>query len=119
MIVFMSAKPIKEEFFDYFVFSVDTASSSAFVQARDKILPDAFESIFHNVNDSFPLSKTYRGHQLIAVDGSDLPISYDPSDTNTLKGNGERHKGNKTIFITDRTYATLNNMEHIIQDISF
>lgn len=156
MTVFMSAKPIKEELYDYFDFSINTASSSAFVQARDKILPVAFETLFHKVNDSFPFSKTFHGLYLVAVDGSALPISYDPSDTETLQGKTrdckghnqlhinaafdilnnryidaivnvathsseqesmwkmvERYKGDKALFIGDRSYATWNNMEHM------
>ncbi|MGX8852832.1 transposase [Amedibacillus sp. YH-ame10] len=158
----MSAKPLKEELFDYFDYALHTASSSAFVQARDKILPDAFESLFHNVNDTFSYSKTYHNYRLIAVDGSDLPISYNPKDTETLQGLSddhkghnqyhinaafdilnncytdaivndathsgeqesmwkmvERYKGNKAIFIADRSYATWNNMEHIIHADQF
>lgn len=108
MTVLMSAKPIKEELYDYFDFSVDTASSSAFVQARDKILPFAFESLFHKVNASFPYSKTFYGFRLIAVDGSDLPISYDPSDTETLQGKREDCKGYNQYHI-NAAFDILNN----------
>lgn len=86
MTVLLFAKPIKNELYDYFYFSANTPSSSAFIQARDKILPFAFESLFHKVNASFPYSKTFHGFRLITVDGSDLPISYDPNDTETLQG---------------------------------
>lgn len=108
MTVFMAAKPIKEELYDYFDYSIDTASTSAFVQARNKILPAAFESLFHKVNDAFPFSKSYHGYPLIAVDGSDLPISYDPNDTDTLQGNGENRKGNNQLHI-NAAYDILNN----------
>ncbi|WP_416326829.1 transposase [[Eubacterium] hominis] len=108
LIVFMSAKPIKEELFDYFDFSLATASSSAFVQARDKILPDAFESLFHNVNDAFSYSKTYHDYRLIAVDGSDLPISYDPKDTETLQGLSDEHNGHNQYHI-NAAFDILNN----------
>lgn len=118
---FMSAKPIKEELYDYFDFSVDTASSSAFIQARDKILPAAFETLFHKVNDSFPFSKTYHGYRLIAFDGSDLPISYDPNDIETLRGKTEDCKGfnqyhlNAAFDILNKRYidAIINNATHV------
>lgn len=108
MTVFMSAKPIREELLDYFDFSVNTASSSAFVQARDKILPDAFEGLLHRFNDSFRVAKSYNGFLLVAVDGSDLPISYDPDDVVTLQNKGENCKGCNQYHI-NAAFDILNN----------
>lgn len=117
MTTYMSAKPIKEELYDYFGYSVDTASSSAFVQARNKILPNAFESLFHKVNDFFPCPKTYRGFCLIAFDGSDLPIPYDSNDVETLRGKTKVCKGNNQYHL-NIAFDILNNryMDAIINN---
>ena len=42
---------MSKELLDYFDFNVNTPSVSAYTQQRRKVLPDAFEFIFH----SFPL----------------------------------------------------------------
>ena len=97
-IVFSSGKPIREELFDYFDFSTDTATSSAFVQQRAKLKPDAFEYVVKELNKVYPCNETYKGYHLIAVDGSDLCISYDIKDTETYIPHGDQ-KGYNLIHI--------------------
>ena len=98
-IVFSSGKPIREELYDYFNYSVDTASSSAFVQQRAKLKPEAFEHLVKEFNKAYPCTETYKGFRLIAVDGSDLSISYDISDEETYVPNCEGFRGRNLIHI--------------------
>lgn len=74
---------LTNELLDCFKFNPDTPTTSAFVQQRLKILPKAFESVFHKLNNTFPLQKKYKGYNLIAVDGSDLHIPTDINDKET------------------------------------
>ena len=106
-IVFSSGKPIREELYDYFDFSADTATSSAFVQQRTKLKPDAFYYVMKELNKACPCKETYKGYHLIAVDGSDLSISYDPKDHETYISNGEGVKGRNLIHINS-AYDILN-----------
>jgi len=92
-ILSMVGKPIREELFDYFDYSTDTATASAFVQARGKIEPKAFQYLFQMTNDAYPCDKTFKGYHLIAVDGSDLAISYDINDKDTYQPMGADIKG--------------------------
>lgn len=57
-----------------------TGTSSAFIQRRSTILPEAFESLFHDFSRSVDENKLYRGIRLLAVDGSDLQIAANPKD---------------------------------------
>ena len=98
-IVLSSGKPIREELYDYFDYSVDTASSSAFVQQRAKLKPEAFEYVVKEFNKAYPCTETYKGFRLIAVDGSDLSISYDISDEETYVPNCEGFRGRNLIHI--------------------
>ena len=98
-IVLSSGKPIREELYDYFDYSVDTASSSAFVQQRAKLKPEAFEYVVKELNKAYPCTETYKGFRLIAVDGSDLSISYDISDEETYVPNCEGFRGRNLIHI--------------------
>jgi IS4 transposase len=106
-IVFSSGKPIREELYDYFDYSVDTASSSAFVQQRAKLKPEAFEYVVKEFNKAYPCTETYKGFRLIAVDGSDLSISYDISDEETYVPNCEGFRGRNLIHINS-AYDILN-----------
>jgi hypothetical protein len=45
---------------------------SAFVQQREKILPEAVQHLFHKFTDSIPCRKTFRDYRLIAGDSTDL-----------------------------------------------
>ena len=99
IILSMSGCPIKEELLDYFDYDINTATASAFVQARAKILPDAFEELLHLFNKAYPCTETYKGFRLIAVDGSDLNIPYDSTDLDTFKSNGPIRKA-RIFFIS-------------------
>ena len=65
---------------DYFKFDPNTASTSAFVQQRAKLKPEAMEYLFQRFVRESPARKTFRGYRLLAVDGSDLQIFADPND---------------------------------------
>ena len=69
---------LKNELLDFFRFSVDTPSASAFHQQRSKLLPETFPFLFHEFNSLFPLQKNYNGYRLLACDGSDLNIPVTP-----------------------------------------
>lgn len=106
-IVYMAGKPIKEELYEYFKYDINTATSSAFVQQRNKLKPEAFEILFNRMNKSYPCDKTLIGFHLIAVDGSDLTIPYDINDTDTYIPQGDQ-KGHNTIHI-NAAYDILNH----------
>ena len=62
-------------------FSIATPSSSAFVQQRAKISPEAFTKLFNMVNQAFDAKSRYKGYRLMTVDGSHLHVPtnvYDP-----------------------------------------
>lgn len=71
-ILLMESKSLSHELLPYFDYKKDSPTPSAFVQARAKIKPEAFEAVF----DRF-VSKTtdnnakylYKGYRLFAVDG--------------------------------------------------
>lgn len=106
IILSMAGCPIREELLDYFDYDINTATSSAFVQARSKVLPDAFEQLLHLFNNAYPCTETYKGYRLIAVDGTDLNIPYDPQDRTTLHKN--QHKA-CSLYHINAAYDILNN----------
>ena len=71
---------LNHEIMDFFGLDPSTGTSSAFIQRRSTILPEAFESLFHDFSRSVDENKLYRGLRLLAVDGSDLQIAANPND---------------------------------------
>ena len=71
---------LNREIMDFFGLDPSIGSSSAFIQQRAKILPEAFECLFHYFTSKVDESKLYRGLRLLAVDGSDLQIAANPND---------------------------------------
>lgn len=71
------------ELFRYFKLIPDSASISAFIQQRDKILPEAFITLFHLFTQKACPPKLYKGLRLLAADGSDIQIPTDPNDTDS------------------------------------
>jgi hypothetical protein len=83
MLVSMGGNSLKKEMLDTFEYDENLATTSAFVQRREKILPIAFEHLLHEFTDSCSNTKKYRGYRLLAVDGSDLHTPTNPDDCAT------------------------------------
>lgn len=76
-----SGKSLNCELMDFFNFSSEMPTASAFIQQRDKIYYSAFEELFHRFTRSVNEEKTYRGYRLLAVDGSDLHVPTNETET--------------------------------------
>lgn len=79
----MSGGSINHELLTYFDNSEDTPTAAAFVQQRSKILPEAFESLFHSFLEENNPHKMYKNLRILAVDGSDLHIPTNPEDVDS------------------------------------
>lgn len=71
---------LNHEIIDFFGLNPFTGTSSAFIQRRSTILPEAFEFLFHSFSKNVDENKRFRGFRLLAVDGSDLQIAANPND---------------------------------------
>lgn len=71
---------LNREIMDFFGLDPTVGTSSAFIQQRAKILPEAFESLFRYFVNKIDENKSYNGFRLLAVDGSDLQIAANPDD---------------------------------------
>lgn len=78
LLISMGGNSIYKELLESQGYDVNTATTSAFVQQRNKILPSAVEFLFHEFTQSHTDIKHYRGYRLLAVDGSDFHIATDP-----------------------------------------
>ena len=73
-----------KELLDYFNFDTNTPTVSAYTQQRAKVLPEAFEYLFKSFTAAnIRNTHNYRGFKLIACDGSNLSIAYNPNDSDT------------------------------------
>lgn len=77
----MGGNSLKLELMKHFSYDVETATCSAFVQQREKILPEALEFLFHEFTSIAVNPNYYDGYRMLAVDGSDLCIAHNPKDT--------------------------------------
>ena len=76
---------LNKELLDFFDFDVNAPTVSAYTQQRAKILPEAFEYLFHAFTKENAQAKNlYEGYQLLACDGSTLAIAPNPNDPETL-----------------------------------
>jgi len=89
----MGGNSLTSELMEYFDYDVYMASSSAFIQQRDKLLPFAFEFLLNEFTHSFQELNTYEGYRLLAVDGSDLNICHNPNDAETYFQSNPNSKG--------------------------
>lgn len=104
-ILFMGSNAIKDELYHLFNF-YHTPSSSAFVQQRQKLHSDAFRFLFDSFNSKTYSSKLhlFKGYRLLAVDGSSIPISHDPYDSDTyikqISKYGQLANGHNAFHLT-------------------
>ncbi|MCL1882317.1 MAG: IS4 family transposase [Defluviitaleaceae bacterium] len=61
--------------------NIDTFAKSAMVEARKKIDSGAFRQILQNLSHVLPKDKLFKGHQLVAVDGTELQLPKSPEIT--------------------------------------
>lgn len=105
----MGGNSLYKELLDYFKYDVNTISTSAFIQQRSKVLPSALEFIFNEFTDSIDKFKTYNGYRLLAVDGSELNIPYNPNDLNTYIKRCKGHTGYNCLHL-NAMYDLLNKI---------
>lgn len=89
----MGGTSLKKELLEHFQYSPQVPTSSAFLQQRAKLKPEAMEAVFHCF--SVEAKKRFHGYRLLAADGSGLQIFADPDDPDTYYPgtNGQRPYG--------------------------
>jgi len=90
-------------------YNADIATTSAFSQQRDKLLPYAFDFLLHEFTHSYPGSKKYKGYRLLAVDGSDLLVPTNPDDIETYITTNPNGKGHNRMYL-NALYDLLNRL---------
>lgn len=114
MLVGIGGGSLAKELYDWFGYSTNTATVSAFVQQRDKIRPEALEMIFKDFVDSTTPTTTFQGYRLLAVDGSDLRLPSNPSDDFSLIRNNEGQKQYNLVHLN----AMYDLMSKVYVDVS-
>lgn len=118
LIMSMSPTTYKAGLLDYFNFGENIVSSSGYVQSRQKIKEDAFKYLLDYINKAYPCTNTYKGYRLLAVDGSDISISYNPNEYDTTMPNYKYSKTVNQLHI-NALYDVLNSryLDTIIQGV--
>ena len=98
-ILCMGGGSVANEMMDLFGFKEDLASTSAFVQQRAKILPEAFESLFDLFVKKTTERSTCRGLQLLAVDGSDFLTASNPDDPDSFFPGAKEQKSYNLLHL--------------------
>ncbi len=99
ILISMGGNSIFKELLETQGCDVNMATTSAFVQQREKILPIAFEFLFQEFTQTATNIKTYGGYRLLATDGSALHIATDPDDHDTFFRTSESAKGYNLLHL--------------------
>lgn len=113
-VLLLGSGSLKDELYKLFGYTPDTPSASSFIQARDKIWPDAFRTLFDLFNSRTHRSFLFNGYRLLAVDGSVLPISNMVQDEDTTI-----QKANQTDmpFSAYHINTSYDLLEHTYEDV--
>lgn len=98
-ILCMGGGSVANEMMDLFGFHEDLATTSAFVQQRAKIQPEAFEKLFDLFVRNTAERSTYCGLQLLAVDGSDFLTASNPDDPDSFFPGTEAQKSYNLLHL--------------------
>lgn len=109
LLLSLSNQSSEDELLDFFNHSDTTPSLSALIQQRDKILPKFFPQLFKLFNEKYPGTRDYKGHQLLACDGSDINIFHNPNDPSTYYRNPGTTQGFNEMHI-DGLYDLCNRV---------
>lgn len=89
----MGGGSLQAELLEHSGYGLNTATSSAFIQQRDKLLPFALEFVLHEFTLSFTDMRRYRGYRLLAVDGSDFHTPTNAGEPDNFFQNRPGEKG--------------------------
>ena len=80
-IISMESQSLKNEIHKYFGYTTDCPSTASFNQRRAQIRAEEFQSLLESFTAEFSNNTNlFKGYRLIACDGSDINISYNPND---------------------------------------
>ena len=110
LLISMGGNSIYKELLEVQGYDLNTATTSAFVQQREKILPSALETLFHKFTATHSNVQKHRGYRLFAADGSDLNSIANQDDADSFFQNRPNEKGynlthlNALYDLTNRIY---------------
>lgn len=105
----MGGGSIQTELLKQSDYSPQTATSSAFIQQRSKLLPIALEFLHHEFTMSFSDMQLHQGYRLLAIDGSDF---HPPANPNEPDNYFQNHPGEKgySLFHLNALYDLCNHV---------
>lgn len=109
LLISMGGNPVQKELLEAHGYDFNTATTSAFIQQRDKILPAAFDFLLHKFTEAHTGHKTHQGYRLLAVDGSDLHTPTSPQDAETFYQSNPDAKGYNLLHL-NALYDLCNNL---------
>lgn len=114
LILLMSTdKSMNSNLCDYFTLAYDLPSQSAMCQRRNLLYPDALRSVMRLFTDNMENLKTFNGYCLLACDGSDINVPYNPDDSETFHSGTNGSRGYNQFHLN----ALYDVCNHIYQDI--
>lgn len=108
-LIFMGGNTQTKELLEHFKFSFKTPTSSAFIQQRSKLVPEALAFILSEFVGSIKNFKTFKGYRLIAVDGSKVSIPVNPDDKDSYAISNKNSKGFNLLHV-NAFYDVLNKI---------
>lgn len=113
----MGSQTLGKELMEFYDFNPKMVSVSAVVQRRSRILPSAFQHLFHKFNEEFSQTNFFHGYRLYAVDGSHIHIPTIPDDYGTYCKTNADSKGYNMMHL-NALYDLMNKryIDAVLQD---
>lgn len=107
LILSMNGNSLNKELHDFYKDTGNFVTSSAFVQQRGKLLPEAFEYLFHQFNSLCEDKARWKGYRLLAADGTVLNIAKNPEAETYLEQGFNQLHISALYDILNKTYTDI------------
>ena len=115
IILSFGSKSLPNELLDYFHCEKNVPSTAAFVQCREKILPEALQFLFYEFNSRCNCKPTYKGYRLLAIDGTELQMPANPEHKESRLTTKENSKPYNLLHLN----AMYDLISHLYIDVIF
>ena len=98
LLISIGGGSLAKELLAFHDFNPSTATTSAFIQQREKLLPRAFEFLLRKFTTTAP-PKYFHGYRLLAVDGSDIHVPTNPEHEDSYFSGDGHTKGYNLLHL--------------------
>lgn len=99
LLISMGGNTMNKELLEFFDYDVSTATSSAFIQQREKLLPEGLGYLFNVFTSLLDKPRLFQDYRILSVDGTDVNIPRNQNDLDSFVKSSPNSKGYNLLHL--------------------